>query len=429
MTTTEDRLRAAVNAAADIVPDDSAPPLRLAEQPSRLGARRRLGSTRSRWSAFLAPAAAATAVLAVTATAVVIADAQSRHHQAASGSALDQLPQYYLTMPNARDATAGNGWSSIVVKDTRTGAVVLKARPPAPYHSFAGITGAADDRSFVLAARAASGSITAPSQDIVKLFRARLNPAERTLRMTPLPIPLFTSSAEVDGIALSPNGTELAVAMQTGRSHHELVIRLYSLGGQVLKTWHSPGILGNFWLNPANMSWTRTGVLAINWTFYARNYRHDESGLWLLSTSTAGGRLVNQSRRVVSYDKELNGFAPWGDGLVSPDGSTMIVPMLSLTDRGLRGDTGKIQEFSAATGQPTRTLWPVYFGGRDAPHRIPGEVVMWSNASGSVLVAQANVVSGRRSDGQTAMGVISGKHFTPIPGAPSTKLTYYGLVF
>jgi hypothetical protein len=428
MTMIEDRLQAAMHAAAETVADDSAPPLRLTEQASRLGVRRRVSTARSRWFRFLAPVAAATAVLAITATAVVIADAQSRHRQAASGSALDRLPQYYLTMPNRRNAAFGNGWPSVVVKDTRTGATVVKVRPPDPYHSFAGITGAADDRSFVLAARPASGSITGPSQDIVKLFGARLNPAKRTLQLTPLPIPLFTSSAEVDGIALSPSGTELAVAMQTGSSHNQLVIRLYSMTGQVLKSWHSPGILGYFWLNPANMSWTRTGVLAINWTFYARNFRHDESGLWLLNTGTPGGRLVNQSRLVVP-GKELNGFAPWGDGLVSADGSTMIVPMVSLIGPGAHGDRGKIQEFSAATGRPTHALWPVYFGGPHAPLGIPGEVVMWSNASGSVLVAQADLVSGHRSDGKTAMGVLSGKHFTPIPGAPSTKLTYYGLVF
>ncbi len=427
---TEDDIRAAFRALAKQAPDDDKVLTAVREQADKAiagppqGVRRPMG----RW---MAPLAAAAAVIAVTAAAVAIADGRPHQPGPGTGALLDRLPPYYMTMlPFPGAPMAG---PSVVVKDTRTGRTLVTALPPAPYHSFAGIAGAANDRTFVLAARPASGAVTQNSQNVEKLFRARLNPAKRTLTMTPLPIPVFTPGTLLDGMALSPGGTELAVALQTGRFHYQLEIRLYSLAGTLLKTWQSNGALTDDWLSPANISWARAGVLAINWRHLTRDARRVdyETGLWLLNTSTAAGNLAGQSRLVVP-SAGLSGFYPWGDGLVSSNGRTAVVAMI----RGPVGNPpveprigGKIEEFAVATGQPVRALWRVHFGGPDSPTGFPSEQLMWSNASGSVLVLEANLASGPRSNGRTAIGVLRGNHFRPIPGAPSTRAAYYGLVF
>ena len=389
---------------------------------------------------WLAPIAAAAVVIALIATAVAIAGMQSPHHHATPSAALDKLPRYYMTMLLPPHAESNLDWASVVVKNTRTGATLLTARPPAPYSSFAGVTGAADDRTFVLAAQAPVGP-PRDDRDNVKLFRAQLNPSKRTLTMTPLPIPVFTAPTHVNGMALSANGSELAVAMETGKYQKMFVVSLYSLAGRVLRSWHSRGMnTVSWWYSPESMSWARTGVLAINWTFYRLDQPlKSYSGVWLLNTGSPSGSLVAQSRRVVS--ERRSGYFP-ADGVLSANGETIVVPMVkqiigTRTLQGRKVETfsrkGEIQVVSAATGQPIRTLWPVDLGGKDAPTGVVfGEVVMWTNASGGVIVVEAPLVRGR-SDGQEGIGVLSGNRFTPIPGAPIVRPAFYfspyGLVF
>jgi hypothetical protein len=387
---------------------------------------------------WLAPVAAAAVVIAVIATAVAIAGMRSPHHRATPDTALDKLPRYYLTMLLPPHAESNLDWTSVVVKNTRTGATLLTARPPSPYSSFAGVTGAADDRTFVLAAQAPVGPPRDARYD-VKLFRAQLDPSKRTLTITPLPIPVFTPPTQVNGMALAANGSEVAVAMEAGKYQKMLVVSVYSLAGRVLRSWHSRGNYGSPWYDAEIMSWSRTGVLAINWTFSRLDQpMRAYGGVWLLNTNSPSGSLVAQSRRVVK--ERRSGYFP-GDGVLSASGETIVVPMVkqiigTAIVHGIRAQAfirkGEIQVVSAATGQPIRTLWPVDFGGKDTPVYASGEVVMWTNAAGSVIVMEAPLARGR-SDGQEGIGVLSGKRFTPIPGAPIVKAGFYfgpyGLVF
>ena len=426
---TENDIRAALRSLARQAPDADAVLTEVIDQLDKKNANHGGRTGFRRW---MTPLAAAAAVIAVTASAVAIAHGNPKRAAGASSSLLDQLPRYYATVVIPSDARSTNGGPSIVVKNTLTGSTVVTVEPPAPYHTFAGITGAADDRTFVVAARPATAGITNNNQDIEKLFRARLNPAEHTLTMTPLPIPQFTPSTQLNGIALSPDGTELAVALATGRGHNQLVIRLYSLAGTLLRAWHSHGVLNFAYLNPANMSWSRTGVLAINWRSYTRSPSGAglRSGVWLLDTTSPSGSLGAHTRLVVP-GKLMSGFYPWGDGALSSDGQTIVVPMrhtVSAKSPNLPRIWEKIEEFSAATGRAIRSLWPVGSGADTIGN--PGEVLMWSNAAGNVLVTTANLKSGPKAHGQVAVGVLSGKHLTPIPGTPRAKLYwYYGVVF
>jgi hypothetical protein len=255
--------------------------------------------------------------------------------------------------------------------------------------------------------------------------------------MTALPIPQFTPRNQLAGMALSPDGTELAVAFRAGRGTHSLEIRLYTLAGDLLRTWRSRGFLEDYWLNPGSMSWTRTGLLAINWGYDEGGRAGFEQGLWLLNTSAASGDLAGHSQRVVpevAYERWVSGIYPYGDGLVSSNGETAVMPIATSDGSGHAAKIGKIEEFSASTGQPIRALRPILRRGSHAPQGLRSDALMWSNATGSLLVLQANRPTsarsrGRRSYGTIITGVLSGRRFTPIPGVPGTNLDPYGLVF
>lgn len=74
------------------------------------------------------------------------------------------------------------------------------------------------------------------------------------------------------------------------------------------------------------------------------------------------------------------------------------------------------EEFSASTGRLVRTL-----------HEVEGEVfnsLEWTNSSGSVLVVAAPAKTG----GKTVLGVLSGRRFVAIPGAPQPTLQQRALI-
>ena len=81
MNTIEDRLRAAVQAAAGTVAPGSAPPLNLPGQPGRrLGRARR--PRRGGWPRWVTPLAAAASVIAVIAASLAITGGGSTHARA-----------------------------------------------------------------------------------------------------------------------------------------------------------------------------------------------------------------------------------------------------------------------------------------------------------------------------------------------------------
>ena len=166
MNTIEDRLRAAVQAAAGTVAPGSAPPLNLPGQPGRPGGarasapqrlaalgrpagRRRLGHRRDRrlaghhWrrhSRTPAPGRGRPH------TGPRPAAPETRAERAA---ALASVPPYYLTLTGY----SGQPHRRAVIRASATGAVLATVAPPAPYGTFSYVSGAADDRTFALGAQ------------------------------------------------------------------------------------------------------------------------------------------------------------------------------------------------------------------------------------------------------------------------------------
>ena len=99
---------------------------------------------------------------------------------------------------NDLDSSADT-YSAAELRSTRTGAVLARITPPRPYPSFTGVTGAADDRTFVLSAQGPQPSVVPPFPS-QRFFLLRIDPAARAgarMTLTALPagdVPAVTGS-------------------------------------------------------------------------------------------------------------------------------------------------------------------------------------------------------------------------------------------
>ena len=167
MTPLQDKLRAALRQTADEIPAQ-APPLRLS--PQRRASR---DGRNARWRAWAVPLAAAPLVLAAVGTSLAVAGSLT-HQPAATRQQAGPggVPAYYValitTAKPQSDITndlgsSAEAYSAAELRSTRTGAVLARITPPRPYVSFTGVTGAADDRTFVLSRRARNPPSCHPS--------------------------------------------------------------------------------------------------------------------------------------------------------------------------------------------------------------------------------------------------------------------------
>ncbi len=181
MTPLQDKLRAALRETADEIPAQ-APPLDLSPQP-----RASRDGRNARWRAWAAPLAAAALVLAAVAASLAVAGSL-KHQPAAAGpqASPDGVPAYYVALITAKPqsdvenmlGSASLAYSAAELRSTQTGAVLARITPPKPYVSFTGVTGAADDRTFVLSAQGPQPSVVPPFP-AQRFFLLRIDPAAR----------------------------------------------------------------------------------------------------------------------------------------------------------------------------------------------------------------------------------------------------------
>ena len=372
---------------------------------------------------LLAAAAAAAGVAAIIAAAALVANWPAVHGRSsapASAAATAQgVPRYYLVVePNG---PVFNSPDYASVRDAVTGETLATIRPPKPYVQFTSVTGAADDRTFVLTAQSATAS---NANTRIGFFEARFNPADNKLTLSPLALRGIPGALYVAGAALSPDGSQLAVASQTGQGlGGDAQIAVYSLPGGAVRVWRA---VGSFEITGGDLlTWSSAGTLAFSWDGSARQTTtpagssEPSFGFWLLNTRDSGGTLFKHSRQP---------FCSMGDdsnlayaGYLAPDGRTVVIPVPTVVSVGQRlqcprvsvptysAPAGSVLErFSATTG---RALGVVATPASDA---VVGDI-WWSNPSGSVLVVNASA----RRGGADRFGVLSRGKFTPIPGAPS----------
>lgn len=438
MTVSEDEVRAATRAAAAVIAEDEVPPLRLEESLASSEPARRI---RRGW---LAPVAAAAAVALVVGGGTVLGSRLTRSGHARPGSSSTSgssgsssvpgikpglspsayvragtVPAYYVTLANSYAA----------VHATATGATLARIPTHTP---FVGVAAAADDRTFVLDAQR---SIMGPTvrwagQPAFSLLRLTASGAEQSL--TPLTVPALPAGGAVTGLALSADGSELAIEVNTGHGNQpglqEIMIDTLATGAT--RTWtttgsadavDSGGFTGSGVDGSQTISWTADSrTLAFDWA--ARSF---EVGVRLLDTTASGNNLITDSRLAVVESAPPDRTAVLKskdhvsqcvtDGLITPDGSSIICGYsttigsvaTSSHPGGTSSSTSGYIQYSTGTGKVLRV-----FGVFGFPGQGPGgdNSLYWTDATGKALIGGISTRGGIR------VGVVVGETFTPLPG-------------
>ena len=528
----EDRIRAATRAAADTVAPNSVPPLRL---PADRLLRARSGSLASVWGRWLAPMAAAAAVVAVAAAMVTVGRTANRAPVGSGGVpsarpgpvrmgppissyvASGRVPRYYVSIESHGNPNSHPSYA--VVRATSTGAA-LETVVPAAGGTVVAVTAAADDRTFVLDTQPWDSANQAFAPRTFLLLRLSSGGSELSQTRLAVSVP---GGQLMTGFALSPDGRNLAIAVQPDNDKREpdlTEVKVITLATGVTRTWTANGTIGFGPDDARSLSWAdNERTLAFDWEGSGPGIR---TGVWLVNLSAGGGSLLADSREAVTLVNQsmagapapsasslLNGsaspsslaspsssaptsvtvspsvsagaaspsaslappspsasLAPASpsaslapatasaslapatpsaspisaaplttrptcqeDSIITPDGSTIVcgaITPIEATGSASAGANGSVAAllrrgaetefigYSVATGKVARVLGHWTFGSVGA---LSVEV-LWSNASGSVLIGVIPDGGGGR------VGVISGNEFTPLPlsGAASTPM-------
>jgi hypothetical protein len=416
MTGLENKLRAAMRDTAGEIPADP-PPLRLppARDPARPGPG---GQGRRRWISWAAPLAAAVVVLVVVAASLaVVRGGSGRTTSKPAGRAA--VPPYYvaLTAPAYPDVYDGNA-TAAEVRATATGAVLAKVVPPKPYVHFAGVTAAADHRTFVLVAEEKShppaqppkpGEGPHPYYQPSRFYLLRFNPGTGRVSLRALPAAFIPANAEVHDMALSPDGTSLAADIGLDYVGSHLIV--FDLATGTERAWSFKSCAH---CNPdsGGLGFGGTNVDALSWTGDGRHVAFvgpNRAG-WpahgtvrLLDVTLPGTDLLASSRPVAELPPgDQLSDASWRGAIITPDGRTVVIVEELANDSKHIQVRDRLLKISVATGRVTVLNDLNILAGYQY------EQVMYSNATGSVLV-----VTGARK-GKTA-GILRGHRYTPIP--------------
>jgi WD40 repeat protein len=379
------KLRTALRETADEIPAE-APPLRLSPQP-------RIGQTgrHTRWRAWAAPLAAAVLVIAAVAVSLTVAGSL-KHQPAAAGqqAGLYGVPAYYLALTTAKprsDVENQAGSSSFTdtaaeLRSTQTGEVLAKITPPKPYVSFTGVTGAADDRTFVLSAQGPPVR-RIPDNPAQRFFLLRIDQVSQAgakIILTALPAGYVPAGHAIHDMALSPDGTQLAADIGDDPPFDQ-ELYVFNLATGTERAWSLrpcakcvPGSGGMVYggVNTDALSWTADGQ---DLAFILDNT------VRLLDTRAAGSDILTDSKTVVTWTGGRKPLNEWRGAIITPDGQTVLgIEELE----GLKRN-GPIREqlatWSAVTGQQTAVLNNI-----NARKRSDFEQILYTSADGSVFV-------------------------------------------
>jgi hypothetical protein len=298
----------------------------------------------------------------------------------------DGAPTYYMEL--------GFGNKDLQIRDTATGAIVATVRPPEPFKHFGGICVAADYWTFVMVAR--KGLLPPPTGPLRYLL-GQFNPRTGRVTLRRFSVPgADTVATEPEALALSPAGSELAIAQST--KTNDTLIRIYSLQTGHARVWRATR--QQWFASGGGLSWSSAGTLAMDRT----SGKTSHLGVWLLNTATAGSNLVSDSRHVV--DQSQPGGFTFDDGVLTTDGNDIVGPAYAEIGAKKPADVRYISEIrviSAATGKQVGVLL------HHKSARLLSRDIAWVNASGDVYVV--NVSNAVYQDG---FGVLSGHTFTRI---------------
>jgi hypothetical protein len=310
-----------------------------------------------------------------------------------------------------------------VAGDTLTGKQVAAVPAPVGW-GFAGVTAAGDDRTFVLsAASRASAEQPVPFRwYLLRLTPGAAHPA--TLRQ--LPIPAQSLFGGAFSMALSPDGSMLAIATEADPSVTGL--RVYSTAtGALLHTWSA-----------SSAEWTGVGTLSpVSWTSGGHQLTLQMTNstgsvvVRLLPADDPGHDLLADSRPVFSFTDRVGSPHSCNDSfLVAGNGRTVVCGSAAQV-REPAGDTGSeacptyTHPYSTAilqattaptvTGKPAATLYQ--FG---TSCQTPGDVALfWANEAGTAVLGyfgySPKAPSGSLWQTIGRFGLFTKGRFTPLP--------------
>ena len=300
------------------------------------------------------------------------------------GAAGAGMPRYYVTMDHFRPVAE--------VRDSATGKVLSTVALPRRIDpKMSQIAAAGDGRRFALALF---------SFPRTRFYWLRVSAGGGSARLTPLnaaPLPVGDAAA---GIAVSPNGSKLAVAIQLSGGQRGAV-EVVSLATGTARTWTtgSPGY-------PAGVSWADGRRLGFFWAGSGAAPQRG-SGLWELDTAAAGHALLS-GRRILPL---VTGGDTVQDAQLTTAGTVIAAVTYNGTAHVARGTVvGGIVELSAGTGRPLRTLLAEHA----AYAADPGHQGWYI---GSCLLAAADRTGAHLLVSCDRFGRLDRGRFTPLPGA------------
>ena len=359
----EDRIRAATQAAGDTVAPGSVPPLRL---PSDGPFRARSGSFTSVWGRWLAPVAAAAAVI-VVAVAMVFVGRTVNHPPAGSGGvpsarpgpvrtgppissyvASGRVPRYYVSVESNGNPNFNPSYA--VVRATATGAA-METVVPAGDGTVVAVTAAADDRTFVLDTQPWGAVNQSFAPRTFLLLRLGLDGGELSQSRLAVSVP---GGQLMTGFALSPDGSKLAIAVQPDNDRREpdlTEVKVITLATGATQIWTADGTIGFGPDDARSLSWAGDErTLAFDWE---GNGPGIHTGVWLLDVATGGGRLLADSREAVTLINQAS-VGPTAVPSTAGAGSVQVTSIPA----DLQPATAGVSMSATATPPPTASASP-----------------------------------------------------------------------
>jgi hypothetical protein len=248
-------------------------------------------------------------------------------------------------------------------------------------------------------------------------YLLRLTASGTEESLTRLALPAIPRGTVVSGLALSPDGSKLAVDVDSGNQPQPglMEIMTYTLATGAFRSWTTSGLT-----NPdAPNGFTGSGVdgaQSISWTagstlaFGVENMSY--VGVRLLDTAARGTDLMADSRAVI--ERNYLGRSPKAappyyflgcitDAMISIDGSAIVCGYSTTVGKTT---TMGFAQYSTRTGKMNHVVGLVHFQG-NAPLGIS---LYWVNSTGKTAIGTSETTGGGR------IGVMNGNTFTPLPG-------------
>jgi hypothetical protein len=420
MSSIEDRVRAAATAAADTIRE--VPPLPSVPASGRT-------SPRSRWQPWFIPltAAAAVVVVAIALVTVHLTGKGPAPSSVVPSSKVNEgagpvcggprvpadagarallpgvVPKYFVELCAG---TGGKG--TLVAADTSTGAVLGSVAAPSGRYMVSGIFGAAGDRVFVISASHPSSTGPQTAWWMLRLAPGTAHPVHYTpLRWTLANMPM--------SIAVSPDGTEVAAALNAQVDGGLEPIRVYSVAtGAVLHSWTINGLVDA-------LQWEGDGKALV--------YQFNSSQLWRHDIAAPGSSFSAHSTLLLTIGNSPSapciGASDWQ---VSATGTTVACNEV----------TGISQLMPPAPGQPKctshgrvhiefvrlaaggRRVGTDYSAATTCVSQADSATIWWASADGKVVIGAVTY------PGHSQVGAFYNHTFVPLPDlgtGPSSQLT------